>query len=120
MCPLASTKRLTKASFLSAIVNGDASSPIIDRATAVELLGNMHGGYNVETLVKLLDDDELAAAAATELKSTTLVFDAFHDVAAKADAGNEHAKAVCNLGLMPNGLLPTTRCRGALKRLCLK
>ena len=83
-----------KASFLSAIVNGDASSPIIDRATAVELLGNMHGGYNVETLVKLLDDDELAAAAATELKSTTLVFDAFHDVAAKADAGNEHAKAV--------------------------
>ena len=84
-----------KASFLSAIVNGDASSPIIDRATAVELLGNMHGGYNVETLVKLLDDDELAAAAATELKSTTLVFDAFHDVAAKADAnGNEHAKTV--------------------------
>ncbi|MEC8046250.1 MAG: bifunctional aconitate hydratase 2/2-methylisocitrate dehydratase [Pseudomonadota bacterium] len=83
-----------KASFLSAIVNGDASSPIIDRATAVELLGNMHGGYNVETLVKLLDDDELAAAAATELKSTTLVFDAFHDVAAKADAGNEHAEAV--------------------------
>lgn len=83
-----------KASFLSAIVNGDASSPIIDRATAVELLGNMHGGYNVETLVKLLDDDELAAAAATELKSTTLVFDAFHDVAAKTDAGNEHAKAV--------------------------
>ena len=76
------------------IVNGDASSPIIDRVTAVELLGNMHGGYNVETLVKLLDDDELAAAAATELKSTTLVFDAFHDVAAKADAGNEHAKAV--------------------------
>ena len=83
-----------KASFLSAIVNGDASSPIIDRTTAVELLGNMHGGYNVETLVKLLDDDELAAAAATELKSTTLVFDAFHDVATKADAGNEHAKAV--------------------------
>ncbi|MEC8492877.1 MAG: aconitate hydratase B, partial [Pseudomonadota bacterium] len=83
-----------KASFLSAIVNGDVSSPIIDRATAVELLGNMHGGYNVETLVKLLDDDELAAAAATELKSTTLVFDAFYDVAAKADAGNEHAKAV--------------------------
>lgn len=83
-----------KASFLSAIVNGEASSPIIDRATAVALLGNMHGGYNVETLVKLLDDGELAAAAAKELKSTTLVFDAFHDVAAKSDAGNEHARAV--------------------------
>ncbi|NCF32298.1 MAG: bifunctional aconitate hydratase 2/2-methylisocitrate dehydratase [Proteobacteria bacterium] len=83
-----------KASFLSAIVNGEATSPIIDRALATELLGNMHGGYNVETLVKLLDDSELAEAAADELKSTTLVFDAFHDVAVKADAGNEHAKAV--------------------------
>ena len=83
-----------KASFLSAIVNGEASSPVIDRAAAVVLLGNMHGGYNVETLVKLLDDAELAAAAAQELKSTTLVFDAFHDVAAKSDAGNEYAKAV--------------------------
>lgn len=83
-----------KASFLSAIVNGEASSPLIDRAAAVVLLGNMHGGYNVETLVKLLDDAELAAAAAQELKSTTLVFEAFHDVAAKSDAGNEYAKAV--------------------------
>ena len=83
-----------KASFLSAIVNGEASSPLIDRAAAVTLLGNMHGGYNVETLVKLLDDDELAAAAAQELKSTTLVFDAFHDVASMSDAGNDYAKAV--------------------------
>jgi aconitate hydratase 2/2-methylisocitrate dehydratase len=83
-----------KASFLSAIVNGEATSPLIDRAAAVVLLGNMHGGYNVETLVKLLDDAELAAAAAQELKSTTLVFDAFHDVAAKSDAGNDFAKSV--------------------------
>ncbi len=83
-----------KASFLSAIVNGEATSPIIDRALATELLGNMHGGYNVETLVKLLDDIELAEAAARELKSTTLVFDAFHDVAAKSDGGNEYARAV--------------------------
>ena len=83
-----------KASFLSAIVNGEAASPLIDRAAAVALLGNMHGGYNVETLVKLLDDDELAPAAAQELKGTTLVFDAFHDVAAKSDAGNGYAKAV--------------------------
>ena len=83
-----------KASFLSAIVNGEASSPLIDRAAAVALLGNMHGGYNVETLVKLLDDDELAATAAQELKSTTLVFDAFHDVASMSDAGNKYAKAV--------------------------
>jgi aconitate hydratase 2/2-methylisocitrate dehydratase len=83
-----------KAGFLSAIVNGEASSPLIDRSAAVTLLGNMHGGYNVATLVGLLDDAELAAQAAEELKSTLLVFDAFHDVAEKSDAGNQHAKAV--------------------------
>ncbi len=83
-----------KAGFLSALVNGDASSPLIDRSAAVTLLGNMHGGYNVETLVELLDDAELAEQAAKELKGTLLVFDAFHDVAEKADAGNASAKAV--------------------------
>ncbi|MCB1668039.1 MAG: bifunctional aconitate hydratase 2/2-methylisocitrate dehydratase [Porticoccaceae bacterium] len=83
-----------KAGFLSAIVKNEASSPLISRSQAVTLLGNMHGGYNVATLVELLDDAELAAQAAEELKGTLLVFDAFHDVAEKADAGNEHAKAV--------------------------
>ena len=83
-----------KASFLSAIVNGESSSPLIDRSAAVTLLGNMHGGYNVATLVSLLDDAELSSQAAEELKSTLLVFDAFHDVAEKADAGNVDAKAV--------------------------
>ena len=83
-----------KAGFLSAIVNGDVSSPLIDRSAAVTLLGNMHGGYNVATLVSLLDDTELSSQAAKELKSTLLVFDAFHDVAEMADSGNTDAKAV--------------------------
>ena len=83
-----------KAGFLSAIVNGEATSPLIDRKQAVTLLGNMHGGYNIETLVKALDDSDLAALAAKELKHTLLVFDAFHDVDEKAKAGNEHAKSV--------------------------
>lgn len=83
-----------KAGFLSAITKGEATSPLIDRLAAVKLLGNMHGGYNVATLVELLDDAELASQAAEELKNTILVFDAFHDVAEKADAGNENAKAV--------------------------
>jgi len=83
-----------KAGFLSAITKGEATSPLIDRLAAVKLLGNMHGGYNVATLVELLDDAELASQAAEELKNTILVFDAFHDVAEKADAGNDNAKAV--------------------------
>ena len=80
-----------KASFLSAVIKEDASCPLIDRKLAVKLLGNMHGGYNVATLVELLDDDELRELAAKELKSTLLVFDAFHDVAEKSDSGNKFA-----------------------------
>ena len=83
-----------KAGFLTAIVTGEASSPVINAETAVTLLGNMHGGYNVATLVDLLDNPALSARAAEQLKTTILVFDAFHDVAAKADAGNADAKGV--------------------------
>ena len=83
-----------KAGFLSAIVTGEATSPVINAEAAVTLLGNMHGGYNVATLVGLLDNPALSAQAAEQLKTTILVFDAFHDVAAKADAGNADAKGV--------------------------
>lgn len=83
-----------KAGFLSAIIKGEAESPLIDRKHAVELLGQMLGGYNIHTLVEMLDDKELAELAAEQLKGTLLMFDAFHDVEEKAKAGNEHAKAV--------------------------
>ncbi len=83
-----------KAGFLSAIVKGEDSSPLLSKEDAVKLLGNMHGGYNIATLVALLDDAELATLAAEELKHTLLMFDAFHDVEDKAKAGNELAKAV--------------------------
>ena len=83
-----------KAGFLSAIVKGEASSPLVDKLKAVKLLGLMQGGYNIETLVALLDDADLAEEAATQLKHTLLVFDAFHDIKEKADAGNANAKAV--------------------------
>ena len=83
-----------KAAFLSAVAKGEAKSPLIDRKHATELLGTMQGGYNIETLVALLDDAELGAVAAEQLKHTLLMFDAFHDVAEKAKAGNAHAKAV--------------------------
>ena len=54
----------------------------------------MHGGYNVATLINLLDDNQLAELAAEQLKSTLLIFDAFHDVASKADRGNIYAAEV--------------------------
>ncbi|MFT6093244.1 MAG: aconitate hydratase 2/2-methylisocitrate dehydratase [Pseudohongiellaceae bacterium] len=83
-----------KAGFLSALAKGEATSPLIDAAHAVKLLGTMLGGYNITTLVNLLDDADLAANAAEELKHTLLMFDAFYDVAEKAKNGNEHAKGV--------------------------
>ena len=83
-----------KAGFLAAITAGEAQSPLIDKKQAVDLLGNMHGGYNIETLVKLLDDNDLQAPAAKALKHTLLMFDAFHDVEEKAKQGNTFAKEV--------------------------
>ncbi|ODS22986.1 bifunctional aconitate hydratase 2/2-methylisocitrate dehydratase [Candidatus Endobugula sertula] len=83
-----------KAGFLSAIAKGEDNCSLISKENAVKLLGNMHGGYNISTLVELLDDNALAELAAAELKHTLLIFDAFHDVEDKAKAGNEHAKAV--------------------------
>ncbi|GAB5380931.1 MAG: bifunctional aconitate hydratase 2/2-methylisocitrate dehydratase [Aliiglaciecola sp.] len=83
-----------KAGFLAAIVNGEATSPLISKDAAIQLLGNMHGGYNIVTLVEALDNEELAELAAEELKHTLLMFDAFHDVEEKAKAGNQYAKDV--------------------------
>ncbi len=83
-----------KAGFLSAVAKGEATSPLIDNKRAVELLGTMQGGYNIATLVELLEDATLGAVAAEQLKHTLLMFDAFHDVAEKAKAGNANAKAV--------------------------
>ena len=83
-----------KAGFLSALAKGETSSPLIDKKLATKLLGTMLGGYNIATLVELLDDAELGATAAAKLSHTLLMFDAFHDVAEKSRQGNEHAKRV--------------------------
>ena len=83
-----------KAGFLSAIARGEAESPLIDRVKAVRLLGTMLGGYNVSTLVELLDNGELASAAAEELCRILLIFEAFHDIEERARKGNVHARRV--------------------------
>ncbi len=80
-----------KAGFLDALARGEAESPLIDRFKAVELLGAMLGGYNVTTLVELLDDSELAVAAADQLRHTLLIFDAFHDIEERTKKGNAQA-----------------------------
>lgn len=83
-----------KAGFLTAITKGYVSSPLVSREKAATLLGTMQGGYNIEPLVSLLDDAQLAPIAATALSHTLLMFDAFYDVEEKAKAGNAFAKQV--------------------------
>jgi len=83
-----------KASFLTAVASGQVSSPVVSPELAVRLLGTMQGGYNVGSLVKLLDDSKLAELAAKELGNTLLMFDAFYDVEQKAKSGNKAAQRV--------------------------
>ncbi|MDG2948531.1 bifunctional aconitate hydratase 2/2-methylisocitrate dehydratase [Bisgaard Taxon 10/6] len=83
-----------KAEFLAKIVNGQESSPLISAEHAVELLGTMSGGYNVQPLIDLLDNDRLAPLAAKALSFTLLIFDNFNAVAEKAKKGNVFAKQV--------------------------
>ncbi|CAE8636868.1 unnamed protein product, partial [Polarella glacialis] len=85
-----------KAGFLSAIVEGKATSALISKQDAIDILGTMQGGYNVASLVAALDKDDLApkVSAAVALSKTLLIFDAFFDVEEKAKAGNKHAKQV--------------------------
>ncbi len=83
-----------KAGFLAALTTGEVSSPLISKERAVELLGSMLGGYNVQPLVDVLDDAELGAAAAERLSFTLLVGEAFHDILERAQAGSANAQTV--------------------------
>lgn len=89
-----------KAGFLTAIAKKEITSPLVSRIEAVQLLGTMIGGYNVQSLIDLLqwptvslsDSSEtplvmggqgkepIAAIAANALSKILLVYDAFHDV----------------------------------------
>ena len=82
-----------KASFLADVAKGSASCTLIDAVKATELLGTMMGGYNIEALIELLDNDVTAATAEAALSKTLLVYDAYHDVVEKA-ATNDYAKRV--------------------------
>lgn len=89
-----------KAGFLTAIAKKEITSPLIAPIEAVQLLGTMIGGYNVQSLIDLLqlptvslsDSSEtplvmggqgkepIAAYAANALSKILLVYDAYHDV----------------------------------------
>ena len=82
-----------KAAFLTDIAQGKVSCPIITPQAVIAMLGTMLGGYNVQSLVDLLDGPHAEDAVAA-LSRTILMFDAFHDVAEKVKAGNPHARTL--------------------------
>ncbi|KAE9536052.1 aconitate hydratase B [Ursidibacter arcticus] len=83
-----------KASFLASIAKDEVQSPLISPQRAVELLGTMQGGYNIQPLLDALDNQRLAPFAVTALSDTLLMFDNFHDVVEKAKQGNQFAQQV--------------------------
>ena len=85
-----------KAAFLTAITKGETNAPLIDAKHAAELLGTMFGGYNIQPLIALLDNAELAPVAVTALSKTLLMFDAYNDVIDKAKAGNDFARQIAD------------------------
>jgi aconitate hydratase 2/2-methylisocitrate dehydratase len=79
-----------KAAFLNDLANNDTHSPYISVDYAIKLLGTMLGGYNVQSLIALLETDK-ADQASKALSKITLIFDAFHDVEKLHKGGNNYA-----------------------------
>ncbi len=82
-----------KAGFLADITTGKTNSPYISKQEAVIILGTMLGGYNIQPLIKCLENDELGEVAANALSTTLLIFDAFNEVLALSET-NKNAKTV--------------------------
>lgn len=84
---------LEKAKLLRRIALREKRSPILSPRDAVRMLGMMKGGYNLETLIELLEDGELADEAVKALSGTILVF-GFFDRIKDLAVSNPHAKMV--------------------------
>ena len=84
-----------KAAFLADISQRKIKCELISPKEATFYLGTMLGGYNVEPLINLIDDQECGEVAVEALSKTLLIFDAFNDI---ADLSNEsdNAKKILN------------------------
>lgn len=84
-----------KAAFLNDVAQKKVTCKAITPVYAIELLGTMFGGYNVQPLVDALSssDDTVARAACDALKTTVLVYGSFNDIETLAKT-NAYAKEV--------------------------
>lgn len=84
---------LEKAKLLRSIALREKQSKLISPLQAVQMLGMMKGGYNIETLIELLEDKELGDAAVRTLSGTILVF-RFFDRVKELARTNKRARKV--------------------------
>ncbi len=86
-----------KASWLTAIVNSEKYCKSINPEKAIEILGTMIGGYNVNSLVEILKGENslLAKKAAEVLKNIILVYDSANEIY-ELSQNNIYAKEVVN------------------------
>ena len=82
-----------KAAFLADVAKGKVSTSLITCESATKLLGTMLGGYNVQPLISLLNNEEVGDSAVEALSNTLLIFDSLHDVL-ELSKTNERAKKV--------------------------
>ncbi len=84
-----------KASWLTALANGEKSCDFVSPIKAISLLGTMIGGYNVNSLVEILkkEDKVTSQEAANVLKKIILVYDAANDIF-ELSKKNQYAKQV--------------------------
>ena len=84
-----------KAAFLADLAQSNISTSLISCESATKLLGTMLGGYNIQPLIKLLDNDQVGDLAVEALSNTLLIFDAFYDIF-ELSKENARAKKVIN------------------------
>jgi len=84
-----------KAAFLNDVAQKKVTCKAISPVHAIELLGTMFGGYNVQPLIDALSskDDAVSRAACNALKHTVLVYSSFNDIETLAKT-NVYAKEV--------------------------
>lgn len=84
-----------KAEFLGDILDSKINIQSISKLEAIEILGTMVGGYNINPLIKALEssDKDIAQAASNALKSLIFVYDNF-EVIANLSKSNAFAKEV--------------------------
>ena len=81
-----------KAAFLTDVAKKKVSTKLITPQQATFFLGTMLGGYNVEPLISLIDDEICGDTAVEALSKTLLVFDAFNDIAELSKSSNNALK----------------------------